>query len=108
MIPIKNTPIVLIDKAADHGGLRSVLQSGYTETELGWIGIALGLGLIEIWLADGFSSRRLSPVTKRISNYLKRLTRKSERGKNMNKIWKLQFSSIANVMAVSLVLCVCL
>jgi hypothetical protein len=32
------------------------------------------LGLIEIWLAGGFSSRRLSPVTKLTSNYLKRST----------------------------------
>ena len=28
---------------------------------IGWIIIALGLGLIEIWLAGGFSSRSLSP-----------------------------------------------
>jgi hypothetical protein len=32
---------------------------------LGWIVIALGLSLIEIWLAGGLSSRGLSPVTKR-------------------------------------------
>ena len=34
---------------------------------IGWIVVALGLGLIEIWLAGGFSSRRLSPR----SNYAK-------------------------------------
>lgn len=38
---------------------------------IGWIVVALGLGLIEIWLAGGFPSRRLSPVTKLTSNYLK-------------------------------------
>ena len=31
---------------------------------IGWLVVALGLGLLEIWLAGGFSSRRLSPVTK--------------------------------------------
>ena len=30
---------------------------------IGWIIIALGLSLIEIWLAGGFSSRRPSPAT---------------------------------------------
>lgn len=44
---------------------------------IGWIVIALGLGLIEIWLAGGFSSRRLSPVTKLNSNYLKRSNAKN-------------------------------
>ena len=39
---------------------------------IGWLVIALGLGLLEIWLAGGFSSRKLSPVTKLTSNYLKR------------------------------------
>ena len=39
---------------------------------IGWLVIALGLGLIEIWLAGGFSSRRLSLVTKLTSNSLKR------------------------------------
>jgi hypothetical protein len=39
---------------------------------IGWIVVALGLGLIEIWLAGNFSSQRLSPVTKLTSNYLKR------------------------------------
>ena len=39
---------------------------------IGWIVVALGLGLIEIWLAGGFSSRRLSLVTKLTSNSLKR------------------------------------
>ncbi len=32
---------------------------------IGWIVIALGLSVIEIWLAGGFSSRGFSPVTKR-------------------------------------------
>ena len=32
---------------------------------IGWLVIALGLSLIEIWLAGGFSSRGLSRVTKR-------------------------------------------
>lgn len=36
---------------------------------IGWIVVALGLGLIEIWLAGGFSSRRLSPVTKLTGNW---------------------------------------
>ncbi len=44
---------------------------------IGWIVVALGLGLIEIWLAGGFSSRRLSPVTKLNSNYLKRSNAKN-------------------------------
>ena len=44
---------------------------------IGWIVVALGLGLIEIWLAGGFSSRRLSPVTKHTSNYLKRSNTKN-------------------------------
>jgi hypothetical protein len=35
---------------------------------IGWLVIALGLSFIEIWLAGGFSSRRLSPVTKLASN----------------------------------------
>ena len=39
---------------------------------IGWIVIALGLSFIEIWLAGGFSSRRLSPVTNLTSNCLKR------------------------------------
>ncbi len=39
---------------------------------IGWIIIALGLSLIEIWLAGGLSSRGLSPVTKLSSNLLKR------------------------------------
>ena len=37
---------------------------------IGWIVVALGLSVIEIWLGGGFSSRRLSPVTKLTSNYL--------------------------------------
>lgn len=44
---------------------------------IGWIVVAFGLGLIEIWLAGGFSSRRLSPVTKLNSNYLKRSNAKN-------------------------------
>jgi hypothetical protein len=44
---------------------------------IGWIVVALGLGLIEIWLAGGFSSRRLSPVTKLTSNHLKRSNEKN-------------------------------
>lgn len=44
---------------------------------IGWIVVALGLGLIEIWLAGGFSSRRLSPVTKLTRNYLKRANAKN-------------------------------
>lgn len=44
---------------------------------IGWIVVALGLGLIEIWLAGGFSSRTLSPVTKLTSNYLKRSNAKN-------------------------------
>ena len=40
---------------------------------IGWIVIALGLGLIEIWLAGGFSSRRLSPVTKLTGKLLARV-----------------------------------
>ena len=44
---------------------------------IGWIVIALGLSLIEIWLAGGFSSRRRSPVTKHTSNYLKRSNAKN-------------------------------
>lgn len=56
----------------------SLLASGATEVDwsgplmIGWIVIALGLSVIEIWLAGGFSSRRLSPVTKLSSNHLKR------------------------------------
>ena len=48
----------------------SLLGSSASEVDwsrplmIGWIVIALGLSLIEIWLAGGFSSRRLSPVTK--------------------------------------------
>ena len=44
---------------------------------IGWIVVALGLGLIEIWLAGGFSSRTFSPVTKLTSNYLKRSNAKN-------------------------------
>ena len=44
---------------------------------IGWIVVALGLGLIEIWLAGGFSSRMRSPVTKLTSNYLKRSNAKN-------------------------------
>ena len=54
---------------------------------IAWIVIALGLSLIEIWLAVGFSSRRLSAVTKLTSNSLKR-----------------SFFLVAIVMAVSLVM----
>ena len=49
----------------------SLLASSATEIDwsrplmIGWIVVALSLGLIEVWLAGGFSSRRLSPVTKR-------------------------------------------
>ena len=48
---------------------------------IGWIVVALGLGLIEIWLAGNFSSQRLSPVTKLTSNYLKR-----SNAKNVKKV----------------------
>lgn len=44
---------------------------------IGWIVVAFGLGLIEMWLAGGFSSRRLSPETKLTSNYLKRSNAKN-------------------------------
>jgi hypothetical protein len=56
----------------------SLLASSATEVDwsrplmIGWIVIALGLSVLEIWLAGGFSSRRLSPVTKPSSNHLKR------------------------------------
>ena len=56
----------------------SLLASSASEIDwsrplmIGWIVVALGLGVIEIWLAGGFSSRRLSPVTKLTGNYLKR------------------------------------
>jgi hypothetical protein len=49
----------------------SLLASSASEVDwsrplmIGWIVIALGLSLIEIWLAGGLSSRGLSPVTKR-------------------------------------------
>jgi len=49
----------------------SLLASNASEVDwsrplmIGWIVIALGLSLIEIWLAGGFSPRGLSPVTKR-------------------------------------------
>ena len=52
----------------------SLLASSASEVDwsrplmIGWIVVALGLGLIEMWLAGGFSSRRLSPVTKLTSN----------------------------------------
>jgi len=44
---------------------------------IGWIIVALGVGLMEIWLAGGFSSRRLSPLTKLTGNYLKRSNAKN-------------------------------
>ena len=39
---------------------------------IGWLAIALGLSVIEIWLANGFSSQRLSSATNRSSNHLER------------------------------------
>jgi hypothetical protein len=42
---------------------------------IGWLVIALGLSLLEIWLAGGFSSRKLSP-TKISRNHLKRCNAK--------------------------------
>ena len=65
----------------------SLLASSASEIDwsrplmIGWIVVALGLGLIEIWLAGGFSSQRLSPVTKLTSNYLKR-----SNAKNVKKV----------------------
>lgn len=56
----------------------SLLASSASEVDwsrplmIGWLVIALGLSVIEIWLAGGFSSRRLSPVTELTGNYLKR------------------------------------
>ena len=50
---------------------QSFLASSASEVDwsrslmIGWIVIALGLSLVEIWLAGGFSLRKLSPVTKR-------------------------------------------
>jgi len=46
---------------------------------IGWIVIALGLSLIEIWLAGGFSSRKLSP-TKISRNHLKPSNAKNVKG----------------------------
>ena len=48
----------------------SLLASSATEVDwsrlllIGWIVLALGLSVIEIWLAGGFSLRRLSAATK--------------------------------------------
>ena len=44
---------------------------------IGWIVIARGLSVLELWLAGRFSSRRLSPVTKLTSKYLKRSNAKN-------------------------------
>lgn len=44
---------------------------------IGWIVVALGLSLIEIWLAGGLSSRRLSLVTKLTKTFLKRSNAKN-------------------------------
>ena len=47
----------------------SLLASSATEVDwsgplmIAWLVIALGLSVIEIWLAGGFSSRKPSPIT---------------------------------------------
>ena len=63
-----------------------LLASSATEVDwsgplmIGWIAIALSLSVIEIWLAGGFSSRRLSPVTRLSSNQPKRSNAKNVKG----------------------------